>query len=410
MRPNSKTARTRPPQNLPAPGPGLSAIIRWQGFDTRFQDARLIEEFRITAERLPVACRRQISQLQPGECLRQRFPAGVLVDHWRESLRLVLPRSHFRPDDGTGCTPGYGRFYPLRCFAGLPLPSGRKPAFGRIIGLDETRMTLDLNHPLAGKPLDLEIRCHPVIGQPRPDNHPARSLTALLCDGGPGMQDRLAGGETDFRDGHPFARLDEGDDAAFFREPSLTPYWGRPALQQVSQLYRHLIRPGERVLDLMAGVHSPLQEAAIDDLSVTCAGLNRIELAHNPVCHERRTLNVNRDLPLPWPERHFDTVLIHAAIEYVTRPAVLLDEIHRLLKPGGRLIISFSDHWVEAKVIRIWPRLFPFERSGLLLAWLRRQGGFTNLHASSVRGVPAGPSSPEQDEPVHAVWAEKRPD
>ena len=392
MRPNSKTA----------PGPCLSATIRWQGFDTRFRDTRLIDECRITPERLPEECRQRILRLAPGERLRLHCAPGTLVEGWQESLRLVLPRSRFRPGGGMVEAPAFGRFYPRQCFAGLSLPPGRNPPFGRIIGLDETHMTINLNHPLAGKTLDLEIRCHRDCGQAPPNGQPAPGLAALLCDSGPGMQDRLPDRETDFWSGQPLARLDEGDDAEFFREPSLTPYWGRPALQQVSQLYRHLIRPGERVLDLMAGVHSPLQEAAIDDLSVTCAGLNRVELANNPVCQERRALNVNRDLPLPWPDRHFDTVLIHAAIEYATRPAELLDEIHRLLKPGGRLIISFSDHWVEEKVIRIWPRLFPFERSGLLLAWLRRQAGFTSLHASSVRGLPG--------EPVYTVRARKQPD
>jgi len=94
-------------------------------------------------------------------------------------------------------------------------------------------------------------------------------------------------------------------------------------------------------------------------------------------------------------------VLIHAAIEYVTRPDDLLGEVHRVLQPGGQLIITFSNHWVEEKVVRLWAGLQNFERHGLLLSWLRRQGGFTDFRGCSIRDLPDGA------EPVHAVRARK---
>ena len=71
-----------------------------------------------------------------------------------------------------------------------------------------------------------------------------------------------------------------------------------------------------------------------------------IELEHNPVCRHRRAFDVNGNRPLPWPDASFDALLIHAASEYVCEPERLFDEIHRLLSPGGRLIVSFSDHFL----------------------------------------------------------------
>ena len=42
---------------------------------------------------------------------------------------------------------------------------------------------------------------------------------------------------------------------------------------------------------------------------------------------------------LPFPENHFDTVLSCGVLEHVQRPVDSLQELHRVLRPGGRLFI-----------------------------------------------------------------------
>jgi SAM-dependent methyltransferase len=42
---------------------------------------------------------------------------------------------------------------------------------------------------------------------------------------------------------------------------------------------------------------------------------------------------------LPFPESHFDTVLSCGVLEHVPRPGDSLRELHRVLRPGGRLLI-----------------------------------------------------------------------
>ncbi len=396
MRPNSKIPRSNKENGVLL----LRGTIRWQGQDAAFADSHIVANFRPGFDRLPQSLVPELRNSMPGDRLRQTFEPGELLEPYRPELRQRLSRECFRLPEPAMNT-GIGRFHPVAWFQGLELPSDTKPAYCRIIDLDDRQIAIDLNHPLAGKDIELELHILGRNKMPPTPGTPPKDLTALLCNNGPGMQDRLPQRETDFDDRQPLPRLDEGDDAAFFAEPSLEPYWSRAALEQVSRLYRRLLQPGRRVLDLMAGVHSPLQEAGIKSLSVSCAGLNAVELDRNPVCSERRALNVNRDLPLPWPERHFDAVLIHAAIEYVTRPDDLFDELHRVLQPGGRLVITFSNRWVEEKVVRLWTGLQDFERHGLLLSWLRRQGGFTDCRGCSIRDLPEGA------EPMHAVRARK---
>lgn len=226
------------------------------------------------------------------------------------------------------------------------------------------------------------------------------------------MQNRLPDVETDFFCASPFSRLDPGNDRVFFKQADLQPFWDSVALQQVAQRYQALIPTGSNVLDLMAGVHSPLQETTIEVKSVTCAGLNATELAHNPLCDECIVLDVNTIDALPFEDEQFDVVLIHAAIEYAINPAMLFSEIRRILRPGGRIIISFSNRSVTQKVIQLWSGAHEFERPGIVLAYLRAAGGFDHFNGYSMRGLlrPEGDRLAQQlllSDPVYVVSGQK---
>jgi len=54
---------------------------------------------------------------------------------------------------------------------------------------------------------------------------------------------------------------------------------------------------------------------------------------------EAQTVDLNRD-PLPFPDRHFDGVAMLAVLEHVFDPYSAIREIHRVLRPGGELVID----------------------------------------------------------------------
>ena len=60
--------------------------------------------------------------------------------------------------------------------------------------------------------------------------------------------------------------------------------------------------------------------------------------------------NVNS---LPFPDAEFDGVVCSSVLEYVSAPHKLVDELSRVLRPGGILVISVPNAWsVERMLLR----------------------------------------------------------
>ncbi|MDG2065110.1 MAG: methyltransferase domain-containing protein, partial [SAR324 cluster bacterium] len=111
-------------------------------------------------------------------------------------------------------------------------------------------------------------------------------------------------------------------------------------------------------------------------------------------------------------DENFDAVICSLSIEYLLQPLKVLQEARRILVPGGLLLITFSNRWFPPKVIRIWAELQEFERTGMVMQWLKEASGFRSLETSSLRELPRPwddryrKMSPFSD-PIYAVCAYK---
>ena len=67
----------------------------------------------------------------------------------------------------------------------------------------------------------------------------------------------------------------------------------------------------------------------------------------------------NEDSPikLPFPDDSFDVVTCVVSIDYLTRPVEVLKEVKRVLKVGGKVIISQSNRFFPSKVRELEKRL-----------------------------------------------------
>ncbi len=395
----------------------LSAFvgIKWQGNDCQFTDWSFIPNINLWRDYLPPEIEAKLPGLAIGDQISHHYLAGELLEDHSSSQHPSVPVKKFQPPKKgfVPIQPLLGRYYPKDFFTDVEgIYEGNKfPC--RITSIDDQKISIDLNHPLAGKDFEMIVQIDSIKKAGAERGGRCNDITAITCENGPGMQDNLMHKETDFFAESPFERLDQDNDAVFYKEPDLTAFWDSAALLQVSTLYNELIPEHAKILDLMAGAHSPLQETSLKTDSVSCAGLNKVEMKHNSSCDLQFEVDVNGMTDLPFDSNQFDTVLIHAAIEYVIHPELLFAEINRILKPSGRVIISFSNRSIAEKAIHLWTGAHEFERPAIVLSYLRSNGSFCNFQSYSKRGM----FRPDEDklankllfsDPVYMIWADKK--
>lgn len=148
-------------------------------------------------------------------------------------------------------------------------------------------------------------------------------------------------------------KLDETDDQLFYDYPRFVTHVDEAFIQQLTDLYRHRLSPNTRILDMMSSWVSHLPEE-IEFTHVEGHGLNAEELARNSRLDHYFVQNLNFNPQLPLVDQSFDAVLNCVSVQYLQYPEGIFSEIHRILKPGGIAIISFSNRMFFQKAIQAW--------------------------------------------------------
>ena len=107
---------------------------------------------------------------------------------------------------------------------------------------------------------------------------------------------------------------------------------------------------GQRVLDAGCG-HGPLM-VALRDRGADVAGFDlspaMIDLAADRLGNTADIRVADLAAPLPYEDDEFDVVTCSLALHYVQDWASALTELRRVLKPGGRLVVSIIHPFVYA--------------------------------------------------------------
>ena len=201
----------------------------------------------------------------------------------------------------------------------------------------------------------------------------------------------------------------EAVDAEFYRQPRRLLHVDAVCAARIQALYTALIPTKATVLDLMCGWVSHLPASV---KHVTGLGMNAAEMADNAQLDARIVHDLNHDPTLPFADASFDTIVNTVSFEYLTQPMVVLAELRRVLKPGGRLIVTFSNRYFPPKAIHLWKNLHPTERLGWVAQCLLN-AGFGDGETLLERGLkrPLGDryaSQLKEADPLFAVWGSKQ--
>ena len=307
--------------------------------------------------------------------------------------------------------PALGRFYPrgiLRDVSGV-FRANVQPF--RCINLNNGHMTVDLNHPLAGKDIVLSGVVGKVDSKEIERGGSSVDWMDVLTDG-PGMQGRWNNQQTDFFSAEALSREDATPDSRYYKEPRFVQHIDDTAIEVVKNTYGRFLKDGMAVLDLMSSWKSHLPDG-LNLRRVVGLGLNDRELIKNSRLSETVVQDLNQYPRLPFESDSFDAVVCTVSVEYLNNPTAVFDEVARILRSNGYFIVTVSNRWFPTKAIRIWQELHEFERMGMVLEYFLRSGGYKNLQTYSFRGLPR----PHDDkyfpdlmysDPVYAVWGQKR--
>lgn len=384
--------------------------LEWQSLCAKHTDRHYFFKLNYWRDIFPGNLASQLPHLKIGESIEQSFPKGVLVDAFNKNKIFRVPKRTLNLDrlNEKGVHLASGRFYPRSAFSSVGFtPQDVRPV--RIVASDEESLTLDSNHPL--HPFSIKVRGQLLRSLPERNERGghANDIGYTITMAGPGLQAGISGQETDFYINGAFTRDDEKSDQVFYKNPRMVNHIDETARQQIGELYGRFLKPGSRILDLMASWNSHYQLKP-GSAEVVGLGLNEEELAANPLLTESVLQDLNSQPILPFPDNHFDAATCTVSIEYLIDPVTVLNEVARVLKPGGVFVITFSDRWFPPKAINLWKELHPFERVALVIDYFKKSGDFTGLQTESIRGYPRpvsdwSPSGRSHADPVFAVWA-----
>ncbi|MDB9490072.1 methyltransferase domain-containing protein [Dolichospermum circinale CS-534/05] len=171
-------------------------------------------------------------------------------------------------------------------------------------------------------------------------------------------------------------KLDDSDDQLFYSYPRFVTHVDEGFIQQLTDLYRQRIPANTRILDMMSSWVSHLPTDR-DFAHVEGHGLNAEELARNPQLNHYFVQNLNINPQLPCLDQEFDAVINCVSVQYLQYPDAVCSEIHRILKPGGIAIISFSNRMFFQKAIQVWRDGSETFRVELVKSYFRSVPGFS---------------------------------
>ena len=198
-----------------------------------------------------------------------------------------------------------------------------------------------------------------------------------------------------------FRKADPSPDAEFYRAPRFVTHLDAAAIAAVTAVYREAIPDGGDVLDLMSSWVSHLPpEAAYG--AVVGQGMNAAELARNPRLTRSFVQDLNADPRLPLADGAFDAVLCCVSVQYQQRPVEVWREALRVVRPGGRALVTFSNRCFPTKAVAVWGATGDADHARLVAAYLT-EAGWADVRAEDRSPVPNG----RRGDPLFAVLGTK---
>lgn len=206
-----------------------------------------------------------------------------------------------------------------------------------------------------------------------------------------------------------FARYDETSDTLFYDAPRFVTHIDDNAIKALTQYYAQVFpksgSPDVAVLDICSSWVSHYPQGFTAG-RVVGLGMNEEELKRNPQLTEYTVRDLNTDPTLPYAENSFDVITNCVSVDYLNKPIEIFKEMHRVLKPGGVAIMSFSNRCFPTKAISLWTSTGDADHVWIVGSYFHYSvpGGFV---APRAKDITIKPLLGGRGDPMYVVYASK---
>eukprot|EP00980_Cylindrotheca_fusiformis_P029723 scaffold23789_cov196-Cylindrotheca_fusiformis.AAC.3 len=202
---------------------------------------------------------------------------------------------------------------------------------------------------------------------------------------------------------HDFARTDESDDALFYDSPRLCYHIDDAAVSALTKYYAEALEDGDDVLDICSSwvSHYPKD---FKGGNVVGLGMNDYELSQNPQLDSYVVKDLNKEPVFPFEDASFDKVTCVVSVDYLNKPLEVFKEIGRVLRPGGKCILSMSNRCFPTKAFQIWLQTNDLEHVFIAGSFFHYSGLFEPPSCKDIS------PNPGRSDPLFIVQAVRKTD
>merc|ERR1711871_280520 len=201
-------------------------------------------------------------------------------------------------------------------------------------------------------------------------------------------------------DQRDFSRQDESVDGNFYAQERLVYHIDDHAVAALTKYYKGNIEDGSNILDVCSSWVSHYPDDSKYN-KVVGLGMNKYELERNKQLTEFTVKDLNQDPVLPYESNSFDVVTCVVSIDYLNKPLQVVSEMNRVLKPGGKVIISQSNRCFPTKAIQLWLETNDLQHIFIIGSYFHYAGNFKPAEAMDIS------PNPGRSDPMYIITAEK---
>jgi len=208
-------------------------------------------------------------------------------------------------------------------------------------------------------------------------------------------------------------RLDPTDDINFYDAPRFVTHIDDRAIDSLTGYYRDEFktmleqkksRGGSDKLDILDLCSSWISHYPTDMDEhygmVVGIGMNDEELAANKQLYMHYTQDLNKNPFLTqFEDNSFDFITNVVSVDYLVKPKEIFEEMYRVLRPGGRALMSFSNRCFPSKAIAMWLQADDIGRLSIVGSYYHYSAQWKLIEALDVKMAPVDtPTRPSVSE------------